>query len=213
MSTLAMLTRSLKSVYDIEAWVKKAQELGYTTIWLQGHSLGCSKIVYYLDQKDSRDIDGIILLSPADMIGLVHDPVGQKDHDVLYPEAKELVRTGKGEQLLSHLLWESIKLSATTYLNMFDDNSNSKIFCYADPKFKWQAVNKISVPVIAFTGTQDDGIVPVIDAYEAMRKLEEKLRTAPNKKTVVYEGGDHDFSGLGEKIVKKVISFIQNQPV
>jgi len=122
-------------IYDIQAWVDLAKENGYEEIWLQGHSLGPSKIAYYINQKGDESIKGLIFLSPADMIGLVHDEAGQKDHDILLPEAKKLVNDGRGQTILSHTLWEFDLLSAETYLSLFGDNAKTGIFNYANDSF------------------------------------------------------------------------------
>lgn len=197
-------------IYDVSAWIDKTKEMGYTNIWIQAHSLGPSKIAYYLHQQKSTDISGVIFLSPSDILGLVHDSLGQKDHDLLYPEAKKLVNDNKGNTLLSHMLWDSVVLSAETYLNFFEDTAKTNIFNYGNPNHSWEVVNSISIPVLAFTGTKDDGIIPVIDPYEAMKKLEKELIKSPRKRTIVYKDADHDFKGFGEKIVEEVLHFISS---
>jgi len=196
-------------VLDIQSWIDYAKSLGYEEIWLQGHSLGTSKVTYYVNQVKDHGVAGLILLSPSDMIGLVHDPEGQKDHDILFPEATKLVSEGKGQELLSRKLWGYNMLSASTYLNFFGDNARGAIFNYGDESLGWDVVNSLYIPVIAFTGTKDDGIAPVMEAHEAMKKLESELKNSPKVKTVVYEDAEHSFSGFGEKIVTDVIEFIK----
>ncbi len=195
-------------VYDIQAWIDLAKSQGYKNIWLQGHSLGTSKIVYYLSNIKAAPIAGIILISPSDMIGLVHDPICQKDIQVLYPEAKELVSTGIPDQLLSHFLWEEVSLSAKTFLNFFQEPTNLAIFNYMRPDLGWQKINPISIPVLAITGTQDFGIVSVVDPFKAMEKLKSELKKSPRVRTLVFENAEHDFQGFGDQIVSEVIKFI-----
>ena len=64
----------LDSYEDIVGAILKLKELGYKNIYLQGHSLGCTKIVYtYNELKDEESYDilenikGIILLSLIDI--------------------------------------------------------------------------------------------------------------------------------------------------
>lgn len=196
-------------IEDIKAWVDYAASLGYSEIWLQGHSLGTSKVAYYTKQTKDERIAGLILLSPSDMVGLVHDELGQKDHDLLYPEAKQLVQSGKGDALLSNKLWGSVTISAQTYLNFFEDSSQDAIFNYANESLGWRVVNEIKVPVVAMTGTNDDGIEPVMDPNQAMEKLHSELKNSPRIKTVVYEGAQHNFEGFDKEIVNDVVEFIQ----
>lgn len=195
-------------VIDIQAWIKKAQSLGYEKIWLQGHSLGTSKIIYYMNAFINNPIKGLILLSPSDMIGLTQDPEGEKDHVLCIKEARKLAKTNQGHQLLSNNLWGCMRLSANTYINFFESNSNTAIFNYANEALGWNKVANITVPVIAFTGTQDDGIVPVMDPYQAMSLLEEKLAKCPRKKTIVFDNAEHNFKGFENQIVEEVMKFV-----
>jgi alpha-beta hydrolase superfamily lysophospholipase len=197
-------------VEDIRVWVDFAISQGYSEIWLQAHSLGTPKVTYYMDQTHDSRVRGLILISPSEMIGLVHDPVGQIDYDAMYPEAKKLVSLGKPNQILSHRLWETVQLSAGTFLNFFDEGAKTAIFNYADPNLGWKVVNDLRVPVLAITGTRDDGIVTVMDTYEAMKKLQAELIHSPKVKAIVYENAEHDFIGFENNIVKDVVEFIKN---
>jgi pimeloyl-ACP methyl ester carboxylesterase len=195
-------------VDDIQAWVDFAKKLGYKKIWLQSHSLGPSKVAYYMDKRKPKDVSGLVWLSPSDMIGLVHDPEGAADHKKMFPEAKKLVKAGKSSQVLSHKLWGEYVLSAGTYLNFFDKKSNTAIFNYGLPELGWDVVNSIKVPVLAFTGTKDDGIAPVMDAYKAMKLLKKELKQSPRVQTVVYKECEHSFEGFEKQIVSDVVSFM-----
>lgn len=197
------------SVDDIDAWVNFAKDLGYTEIWLQSHSLGCSKTSYYVAIKKPESVRGLLLISPADMVGLVHYPEGQKEHDVLFPEATKLVSEGKGKQLLSNLLWGENYLSADTYLNFFGEGSNLAVFNFNDDNLGWDTVNAINVPVLAFTGTKDDAIVPIMDPKLAMEKLEKELKNSPKIVTKVYENCTHSFDGFEKEVVKDVLEFVK----
>lgn len=196
-------------VHDIKAWVDYAERRGYRDIWLSGHSLGTIKATYYMHQaKDSR-VKGLIFLSPPDNQGLVRDPIGATDHAICYPEALRLHAAGNGRQFLGHMLWGDKVLSADTYINLFGEESASNIFHYYDPSCTWNVVNDISVPVIAFTGTKDDGIEPVMEPHEAMKLLETQLTHSPRVKTVVFDGAEHSFKGFGSQIVDHVSKFIE----
>jgi pimeloyl-ACP methyl ester carboxylesterase len=195
-------------VEDIQAWVNFAVKKGYKEIWLQAHSLGPSKVAYYLSQKNSTNVEGVIWLSPSDIIGLVHYPKMINKHNELMKEAKELINRGKGNQLLSDKLWGEYLLSAKTYVNFFEVPASTAIFNSGNNSLGWKIINNISVPVLAITGTQDDGIEPVIDPEKAMVILKSKLKNSPRVKTLVYEGAEHSFNGFEEQIVNDVLDFI-----
>lgn len=196
------------SVLDIQAWVDKAVELGYEEIWLQGHSLGPSKLAYYIHKKNPQNIKGLILISPSDMLGWVLDDSKTDLHNKLLAEATQLVAQGKPRQLVSQEL-NGYLLSAGTYLNFFSPSSSLAIFNYLKPEFGWKTVNSLNLPVIALSGTEDDGIPTSVGAYKAMQMLEEQLINSPRKQTVVYEGAEHDFAGYAEKLVEDILKFVR----
>lgn len=195
-------------VEDIQAWVNFSLEKGYKKIYLQAHSLGTSKVAYYLSQKNHENIEGVIWLSPSDIIGLVHCPEIMNEHKKLMKEAKELIKKGKGNELLTDRLWGEYLLSAKTYVNLFEKTAKTAIFNYGDSSLGWKVINDINVSVLAITGTQDDGIKAVIDPKKAMLLLESQLKNSPRVETVVYEGAEHNFNGFGERIVDDVLDFI-----
>ena len=195
-------------IHDIQGWVNFAKELGYKRIWLQSHSLGTAKTAYFFNQTRSLDISGLIWISPSDMLGLVHDPLGIKDHEKLLPEALNLVKQEKPRQLLSDYLWEDVIISAQSYLSFFGKAAKDAIFNYESDR-GWEIVNSITVPVLALTGTEDDGIVPVIDVNKAMELLSRQLSSSPNKKTIIYQTARHSFVGFENNIVNDVMNFIK----
>ncbi|MFB6216948.1 MAG: DUF1749 domain-containing protein, partial [Candidatus Aenigmatarchaeota archaeon] len=168
-------------------------------------SLGPSKIAYYLANNEHLSVDGVIFISPSEMHGLVLDE-SCPEHDRLIEEAQELVSQGKGDELLSEPLWGWARLSAETYLNFFGEDSNTDIFNYSTLERGFGTVEQIDVPVLAFLGTEDDGIVK--DAEDAMNMLEEHASNCPHFEGIVFEGAEHDYSGFEDEIVKMVISFI-----
>jgi alpha-beta hydrolase superfamily lysophospholipase len=196
------------SILDIQAWIDFITSLGYSDIWLQGHSLGCSKIAYFLKENDHKNIKGLIMLSPADMIGMTIVDDEERNFQKMVDEATVLVQNKEGKTLLSNKLWGSELLSAGTLLNMFGEKSNAAIFNFNDESLGWKTANTINLPVLAITGTNDDGIVPVMDPYEAMNKLKSELKNSPRINTIVYDGAKHSFDGFGDMVVSDILEFI-----
>jgi len=196
------------SFYDIDAWLREILKMGYRSIVLQAHSLGPSKIVYYYlnsDDRKRRYIKAMVLLSPVDVLGASRQ---DKNYKFLLSEARKLIEKGKGEALLNKNLGGEYKLSAKTFLDFFGgEESDANIFPYHNPNSPlWRRFSKITIPLVAFTGTQD--VIP--SPYEAMSLLKEKLVNSPKVETVVYEGAAHDFKGFGRKLAEKTVSFLQN---
>jgi len=61
-------------------------ELGYTKIHLQGHSLGCTKVIYTYNklQEENSDllnnISSVILLSLVDLPGIQRFHIGEENY-------------------------------------------------------------------------------------------------------------------------------------
>lgn len=197
-------------IFDIEAWINKAMELGFENIWLQSHSLGTMKVAYYMSETNDQRVKGIVWISPSVMIGLVDNPKEKVDHDICLKQAKELVDGNKPNEILDYKLWGTYLLSAKTYINLMGDNSNTSIFNYGNESLGWKVVNSIKVPVLAFTGTNDDGLLSVINPSDAMKILESRLINSVRKKTVYLDGAGHGFDGFDEQITKEVISFVSS---
>ena len=195
-----------ESIYDIEAWINFALKQGYEEIWLEGHSYGCNKIVYSILQKQFPRIKGLILISPSLTYENVLLKEWEEDHKTAEQEALQLLKEGKANKLLKHRLWGEEILSAQTFVSYFSPSSPANIFKYVSNK-DWHYVNKIYLPTLAITGTNDDGIW--VDQYKAMEMLERELIKAPKKKTAVFKNADHSFEGFGDKIVEEVLKFIK----
>jgi hypothetical protein len=197
-------------IYDIQAWIDKAKDLGYKKIWIQAHSLAPSKVMYYINEKGAHDIQGLIFLSPSDNIGECLSRDIRESHNSCLKEANELQKQGLGSQILRNKLVDCYLFSAGTYINMFGENSNNNIFNYRE-NIPWDIAKQIRIPLIAFSGTKDEAMVPVIDPYKAMARLRSEFINSPKIEIHVYENGVHDFTGFGEDITKKVLNFIQSK--
>lgn len=196
------------SAIDIDAWVQYAVNLGYQNIHIQAHSLAPSKVVNYLNNVNHNYVKSLILISPCDMLGLtIYD---QKLHNQLFQEARELVKSGKGDQLLSQMVDGDYYMSAKTYLNFFSDNSSCNIFCYTDRKHDWSKVNQITQPVLLIGGTNDSAMETLINSLEGFEILKKQLTNSSMVHSIVYENADHSFDGFEGQIVKDVVAFINS---
>ncbi len=87
-----------ESYYDIDSFVKLAQEQGYKNIVLIGHSLGTLKVLNYA--LKNKKISKIILMSPVDMIFRFRERVHEK-YDHFISQAKTELENGNGDKMLT----------------------------------------------------------------------------------------------------------------
>jgi hypothetical protein len=169
--------------------------------------LGCPKIAHYQKIENNPLVKSLIFISPADMMGLLVNKKDKPEYEKFLKEAKELVKKGKGNELLSGIQWEFAKLSANSFINFSFENDNLAIFNYYNPERGFDTINKITVPIISFLGTKDDGIVT--DAYKSTNMLKENAKKCSKFKGIVLESAPHSFEGFEQKIVDEVISFLK----
>jgi len=192
----------------IHAWVQFAKDLGYKNIFIQAHSLAPSKVIYYMNKKNPDYINGLILISPVDMLGLTL--INKELHEKMLQESKKLIEEGRVEQLLLDKVDGEYFFSAKTYLNFFGEDSNCNVFCYTDRNHDWGLVNNIKVPVLGIFGTKDQGILPVSDVTNAQKLFERQFKSSPIIKTTVIEDAEHSFDNHENEVVDNVLQFIQD---
>lgn len=161
-------------IYDIDAWLKEVRKVGYKKIILLGHSLGCNKTLYYFHRKKPKDVVGIILASPPDMVGLVKKSEYQSNYKGLLKEARKNVKEGKQRKILSSMIWDWYHLSSQTFLDLFEENGPAdNLSVLRNPK-EFPELASINLPILAIMGEYDD---------IAIRTLQEDLDLTESKAT------------------------------
>ncbi|MBI2032373.1 MAG: alpha/beta hydrolase [Candidatus Levybacteria bacterium] len=180
-----------------------AEKKGFSEIVLQGHSLGCSKVVYYFVKTLDKRISKLVLASPSDMVGLFESP---SDHKNLLSLSKKMLLEGKGDEFLPKLIWGWYSLSAKTYLDFSERDNPIDIFNTYD-KNKESVLAKIKIPVLAFLGEKDDAaILPIKEALAVIKK---KAKNAPRFDTEVIEGAPHSYFGHEQEVADLIINWVK----
>ena len=86
-------------VTDIDAALEEVRKRWNAPVLLQGHSLGCDKVLYYARQKRASDVAGIVLLSPADSYSIHRRWLGEES---ISQQVERLERDFKND---SDLIW------------------------------------------------------------------------------------------------------------
>lgn len=200
----------LESYDDIKGAIQKVQQLGYTDIYLQGHSLGCTKIVYtynrLLGEKEDviiKSIKAVLLLSLIDIQGAQKHVLKEK-YDTLLEYAIAQEKEKKLTQLMptNAFIWP---ISVQTYLRYFRDNEKINIARYAEEN-DFIELNKINLPIFMRWGNVGDLLVQ--KAEELVEKMRQKL--TQTKKDINYiEGTGHNYRTKEEVLAKQIAEFIR----
>ncbi len=195
--------------FDIKGAINKALELGYNEIYLQGHSLGCTKIVYtYNKLKNEKSeilkhIKGIILLSLVDIPRSLKIYLNSNFSQMLkLAEEKE-----KNHELFDIMPKESFihPISVKTFLKYSRDNDDINFAQYNQNNYDFKELNNIDIPLFMRWGNSNEMIEQSADDLVSI--LNSKII---NKfKNINYiDGADHGYTGKEEMLASQIISFL-----
>ena len=200
------------SYYDIKSAISEMLKLGYEEIYLQGHSLGCTKIVYTynkLKQKNEKKyleaIKGIMLLSLIDIPKAQKVNLGDK-YEWMLNYAIEKEKEGKQEELMPN---ESFihPLSVRTYLRYFRDNEKIDFARYSDADYTYTELNNIDTPLFMRWGTVFEMIEQ--PASELAELVNSKILN--QKKDISYiTGANHGYTDKEQEVAEQMLKFITN---
>ena len=197
----------LESYEDIVGAILKLKELGYKDIYLQGHSLGCTKIVYtyneLLEEKETdilNSIKGVILLSLIDIPMAIKVYTGEKFEKYLkLAEEKE----NKLELMPTSSFIHPI--SVKTFLRYARDNKEIDFAKYGkDNEFK--KLNNIKAPLFMRWGNDNEMILQKADELVSMVS---NLIQNENKDINYIDGANHSYNEKEETLAKEIIEFIK----
>ncbi len=199
----------LEGYEDIVGAILKLEELGYKDIYLQGHSLGCTKIVYtYNELKEEEDkilenIKGIILLSLVDIPSTLKIYLRDK-FDTYLNLAEEKERTGLKNELMPKDAFIH-PISVKSFLRYARDNKEIDFARYSVEN-DFEKLNNIECPIMMRWGNNNEMILQKAD--EIVQLLNEKITN--NQKDISYiDGADHGYHDKEDILAEQILEFIK----
>ena len=197
----------LDGYYDIKGAINKMLELGYTDIYLQGHSLGCTKIVYTYNklknENNVKNIKGIMLLSLVDIPDCQKYDLGDKYAEMMeYAENKE--KEGKLNDLMPIESFDH-PICVRSYLRYFKYNKDIDFARFWDKDYNFKELNNIQIPLFLRWGNVHDLVLQNLS--NLIEILKSKIQN--EKLDIGYiDCADHGYTGKEETLAKEIISFI-----
>lgn len=196
-----------ESYLDILGAINYAIKLGYTSIYLQGHSLGATKVVYTYNKLKNENNDvikyikGILLLSLVDLPKMF---AKEYSKDMLsYALEKE-----KNNEL-NALMPENqspYPMTIKTFLRYAKYNENINFARFDEENYTYPELNNIKIPLFIRWGNVNEIINK--DAREIVASVESKLKNI-NKDIGYIEGANHTYENYEEELANQITKFIK----
>ena len=202
----------LEGYEDIVGAIIKLKELGYKNIYLQGHSLGCTKIVYTYNELINNDeteilenIKGVILLSLVDIPMALK--VYLRDNFKQYLDyAEKLEHENKICEMMPR---ESFihPISVKSFLRYARDNKDIDFANYGKDN-ELEKLNNIQVPLFMRWGNDNEMIIQQADELSTMVN---NIITNENKNIYYIDGANHSYTGKEKELAEQIVEFVLMQ--
>ncbi len=192
-----------ESVHDIEGALTYLRSIGKKTFLLQGHSLGCTKVVNYIVAQMCSDISSVVLIAPTDMVGWAEsDP----QHETYLVKAKHHIAAGEGEELVDAQCWplDKVPISAQTYPTICERGSSADIYNNRDGG---PLLGQVSLPMHIVYGDADIGIQRIDGAVDSWLARVNPIKNQ-NTTISIIDGAQHSFAGCETDLAAAIKKFI-----
>lgn len=199
----------LEGYEDIVGAIIKLKELGYKNIYLQGHSLGCTKIVYTYNELINNDeteilenIKGVILLSLVDIPMALK--VYLRDNFKQYLDyAEKLEHENKIYEMMPR---ESFihPISVKSFLRYARDNKDIDFANYGKDN-ELEKLNNIQVPLFMRWGNDNEMIIQQADELSTMVN---NIIANENKNIDYIDGANHSYTGKEKELAEQIVEFV-----
>ena len=193
--------------YDIVGAIKFVVNLGYQNVYLQGHSLGSTKIVYAYNKmlkennKYLKYIRAIILLSLVDIPDIINTFTPKKFIELANVKEKE----NKLDELMP--METSIHpFSVKTFLRYIKHYENINFAQYNNENYNYEELNNINVPLYMRWGTEQELI------KQNVNYLVNTLKNKLNNKyfDIGYiDGANHSYYGKEDVLASEICGFLK----
>ena len=192
--------------FDIVGAIEFVKELGYNEIYLQGHSLGSTKVVYTynkLKQEKSEllnNIKGVILLSLVDIAGLIKSDA----EDEFIKIAEEKASRGELMDFMPFKCFIS-PISVKSFLQYTKHNEAFDFARYGNKDDEYEVLNRIECPIFMRWGNVNELIKQ--EASDLADFMNEKIKNL-NKNIGYIDGADHSYHGKEKQLAKEIKDFL-----
>lgn len=201
-----------ESYYDIKAVISHLVEIGYEDVYICGHSLGATKVLYsyqrFVENNDNflNNIKAVILLSLVDLNNLFKICSGNKFNEYVEYAKKEDVKN----KVFSMMPRESFiyPISVKSYLIYSTNNEKIDIVRYSQPDYDYKELNAIKKPLFMRWGNVNELIEQTPE--EVVNIVKNKVKNEALNIGII-DGADHMYRRKEKQLASEIIEFLSNQ--
>lgn len=199
--------------HDIKGAILMLLNMGYETIYLQGHSYGSAKIVYtYREMKNNGEIDILNHIKAVSLLSIVDVPRTCRallwdKYNLAIDEAKKLVSEDKSEILIPREYFLH-PISARNFLFCNDTEGYGDLAPFGVNDSEYLALNSIECKLFMCWGKERDMILQEPEELENI--LYSKIKNS--QLTVRFiEGTGHNYHFKEKETVGEIIDFLKRK--
>ncbi len=193
------------SYFDICGAIEFALSRGYTRVYLQGHSLGATKVVYAYNRmlkenkKLSKHVKAIILMSLVDVVNLVkHMAKGY----IPYAEAA----LKKGHDTFLFYKEEFISpMSPATFLRYAKHGKDINFAQFGKEHDEFEVLNSFKIPLFFRWGNNNE--IALMDIPKQVEFVKKKIHN-PHLDAKYIDGANHSYVGKEAELARDIASFL-----
>jgi hypothetical protein len=190
---------------DIVGAINLVLGMGYEDIYLSGHSLGSTKVLYTYNRfmnENSRYLENIKALSLLSLVDIADD-ISKESKEYL-PLAEQMKSEGKELEMMPINSFMH-PISVKNFLYYAYQAKDINYVQYMDPNYSYEVLNKIKIPLFMRWGDTNEMIpMPAKDLVELMQ-----FRVHNPYEDINYiEGADHGYFNREQQLANELADFL-----
>ena len=192
--------------YDICGALQFVIDKGYNEVYLQGHSLGSTKVVYTYNKllkENSKYLDNIKALI---LLSLVDIPMVVKYYGEKYISIAEQKVSNSEE---NYMMQEAFPypLSARTFLRYVKNNDDINFAKFGNEEDDFEVLNSFKIPLFFRWGNVNE--ILLLDIDKQVDFVKRKINN-PNIDVGYIDGANHSYFGKEKQLAEEITKFISN---
>ncbi|MBB1080457.1 DUF1749 domain-containing protein [Limosilactobacillus sp. STM2_1] len=190
-----------KSDDDVEAYLTYARNAGYSHIILGGQSFGANKVIHYLANHHSTNIEHFLLMSPVD-VEVLRKSITNRQRQII----DEYLVNGDDNKILPFRMFRWLTSTAINAKRWLDDDTLNNVHAANDGDFsQLEHVNYNGAMLIGmydrFAGNSPKRYLENLNAH-LLNKSENTLIYIPNT--------GHIYSHQEERVAQEIKKLLKN---